>query len=63
MSLREHVKAMHPKLPLRRATKDLEREHGRAHHRLMPNHYHEGVNTGPDQRPRGWRTGEDAVPR
>lgn len=29
----------------------------------MPNHYHAGDNTGPDNRPRGWRTGEDAVTR
>lgn len=35
--------------------------HARKHHRYVTNHYHEGPNTDANNRPPGWRTGEDAV--
>jgi hypothetical protein len=35
--------------------------HARQHHRYWTNHYHEGPNLGPDQRPPGWYTGEGAI--
>ena len=70
--LRAHVRAMHPRMPMRRATADLSREHARQHHRLVCSHTHGPVasedNTGPlagpnttMRRPRGWITGQDAV--
>ena len=49
--LRAHVRAMHPRMPMRRATADLSREHARQHHRLVCSHTHGPVasedNTGP----------------
>jgi hypothetical protein len=59
--LREHVKAMHPRLSLRRKQADLSRDHAEQHYRYSPNHYHAGENLGPSKRPSGWYTGEDAV--
>jgi hypothetical protein len=71
--LRAHVRAMHPRMPMRRANADLAREHAREHHRLACSHTHGPVasadNTGPLvgpgsklRRPAGWYTGRDAVP-
>lgn len=40
----------------------LQKAHARSHHRYAQNHYHAGPNTGPDNRPKGWKTGEAAVP-
>lgn len=37
--------------------------HARQHHRFWTNHYHEGPNTGPGNRPPGWATGADVVDR
>lgn len=37
--------------------------HARQHHRYATNHYHVGPNTGPNDRPLGWYTGADAVPK
>ena len=61
MSLRKHMKELHPNAKLPRSNADLIREHKRQHHQLSPNHIHAGVNLGPDQRPPGWTTGEDVV--
>lgn len=64
--LREHLGRMHGALPasLEHGTlTQLARWHAERHHRYANNHYHEGVNLGPGQRPEGWRTGEGAVPR
>jgi len=63
VSLREHMRERHPHAPMRRADRDLIREHGRQHHRLSPDHYHTGSNTGPDLRPPGWITGNGVVDR
>lgn len=63
MTLRQHVREMHPNMVLRRAHVDLVRDHARMHYRHSPNHYHAGANLGrPEQRPDGWYTGDDAVP-
>lgn len=35
--------------------------HARQHHRFATNHYHEGDQGDPDNRPAGWYTGEGAV--
>lgn len=64
MTLRTHMREMHPLkggrgLPKRNA--DLARLHADMHYRRSLSHYHAGVNLGPDQRPEGWATGEDAV--
>ena len=59
--LRAHIRAMHPWINPRRSLVLLERDHAHEHHRYLPNHYHAGTNLGPDQRPPGWRTGEDAI--
>jgi hypothetical protein len=61
-----HIREMHGgKLPndARWTFKDLGQWHARQHHRYSPNHYHQGANTGPGERPPGWRTGEGAVTR
>lgn len=64
MSIRDHVKAEHPRLKLRRSNRDLAREHGRAHlHSRFLHHYHgeaELKNRGTGHVP-GWTTGEDMV--
>lgn len=59
--LREHMLAMHPHMKIPRPNADLALAHSIQHHRYAPNHYHEGPNAGPDQRPPGWTTGEGAV--
>lgn len=61
-----HLREMHGRLPrgvAHMTYAELQREHGRQHHRLYCNHYHAGPNTGADNRPAGWYTGEDAVVR
>lgn len=42
-------------------TEVLQKLHRHQHHHRWLRHYHAGVNLGPDQRPVGWTTGEDAV--
>lgn len=60
--LRKHVHDMHPHVRMCRSNADLATAHARDHYRLGNiNHYHKGPNLGPDQRPDGWYTGEDAV--
>lgn len=41
--------------------KEMQRWHADQHHRYYQNHHH-GPSRGPDDRPAGWRTGENAVP-
>jgi hypothetical protein len=45
----------------RRSYRVLQSLHSRWHWRYRCNHYHEGMNLGPGERPEGWRTGKDAV--
>lgn len=63
--LAAHMAERHSRveLPNRATFADLQRVHGRQHHRYHCDHYHAGPNTGPSQRPDGWYTGEDAVMR
>ena len=65
-ALLAHIASLHTArggLPRKRMTLvELQRWHGNEHHRLSPNHFHEGVNLGPGSRPPGWKTGEGAVP-
>ena len=65
MSLRKHMREMHHNLRLPRSNADLLKLHRREHHHFATNHIHNPgwPNTGPDNRPPGWTTGEDAVPR
>lgn len=62
--LREHMREMHPRVrPVPSALTAAALAHAREHHRRSPGHYHAGPNLGPDVRPPGWRTGEDAQPK
>jgi hypothetical protein len=57
-----HMKERHPGLVTdRRQLWVVVSEHKNAHYMGWTDHYHEGVNRGPDERPPGWRTGEGAV--
>lgn len=60
-----HVKERHPqiKTPKNVTIAGLKRAHTREHWRLWCNHFHAGVNTGPDNRPEGWKTGLDVIER
>lgn len=63
-ALLAHVADLHGRIPAESWTMDqVARMHAEQHHRYSTNHYHKGVNLGPDARPRGWYTGEDAVLR
>lgn len=44
-------------------TRKLSTWHARQHHRYSTDHYHAGANLGPEDRPPGWATGADAIPR
>jgi hypothetical protein len=67
ISLRDHVKELHPRLTNRRKLSDLAHDHGNDHHRHGPvgtGHVHNDpeagtVGPGANRRPRGWTTGED----
>jgi hypothetical protein len=63
MTLREHMRELHPHAPNRRSNDDLANYHGQLHHQFSgaQDHYHTGPNRGPDERPPGWRTGDDVV--
>lgn len=63
MSLRRHMRELHPTVSRPRSNADLVREHRNQHHRYQLNHSHAGANTGPGDRPVGWTTGEDVVMR
>jgi hypothetical protein len=63
MSLRQHMRELHPNAPLPRSNDDLIREHMRQHWRFRTSHIHAGANLGPGDRPPGWTTGEDVVMR
>lgn len=39
----------------------MQKWHAHLHHRYHTDHYHEGPNTGPGNRPPGWKTGEGVV--
>ena len=41
----------------------LGRWHSDQHHRYVIAHDHAGPNTGPNDRPPGWKTGEGSIPR
>lgn len=58
-----HIRLEHRRQPSARLTlAELQYWHRNEHHRYFCNHYHEGSNTGPGDRPVGWYTGEGAVP-
>lgn len=62
--LREHIAGMHGKfIPARWTLVELQAWHANQHHRYYTNHVHAGVNLGAGDRPPGWRTGEDAIPK
>lgn len=67
-TLFEHITTMHVTQAARSRVQrhqwtftEMSRWHANQHHRLTPNHIHAGPNTGPDDRPIGWYTGQDAV--
>jgi hypothetical protein len=61
--LRSHIVNDHRRIPAKSWTmKQMADWHAHEHWRYHQRHYHAGPNLGPDQRPPGWRTGEDAVP-
>lgn len=64
-ALLAHIDAMHRrKLPRKRMSyQELGQWHAAQHHHYLNNHVHAGVNLGPDNRPAGWRTGADVVPK
>lgn len=60
--LKEHIATSHGKLiPKHWTLKEIQRWHAHEHHQFVTNHVHAGPNRGPDQRPPGWLTGEDAI--
>ena len=60
--LLSHIHNMHRRRPAQGWTMaQMAKWHADQHYRYSPNHYHEGLNLGPDQRPEGWYTGEGAV--
>lgn len=62
MTLRDHMKAYHPKAQPRRSNADLAAEHARQHHRYtFALDHHHGGSRGADDRPPGWYTGADVV--
>lgn len=64
--LLNHIQGMHSRLShvnRKWTMAEMAKVHSNQHHRLSSNHYHEGVNLGPDNRPPGWYTGEGAVRR
>jgi hypothetical protein len=63
--LRSHILADHggKELPRSWTLNQMASWHAGIHHRYRTSHYHEGSNTGPDDRPPGWRTGEDVRSR
>ena len=62
-TLRDHVETMHRRVPPHLSEQELAQWHATQHHRFVTSHFHEGRNSGPGDRPPGWRTGEDAVLR
>jgi hypothetical protein len=62
-TLRQHMIEMHPRTPRPRSNADLITAHRREHHHFLTSHIHAGTNLGPGDRPEGWTTGADAVPR
>lgn len=64
-----HLEEWHPRglrrdhVPTNRSMAWLVTWHMRQHHRYATNHTHAGPNLGPDQRPPGWYTGADPVPK
>lgn len=61
--LETHIFALHKRPPSGMTLKELQAWHAGQHHKFWTDHYHDGVNLGPDQRPSGWKTGEGAVPK
>lgn len=59
--LRRHLRERHGVVKVPRATAAAERLHGIRHHQYTPNHRHAGPNSGPGDRPPGWKTGGDVV--
>jgi hypothetical protein len=59
MTLRQHMRERHPRLPMRRSNRDLHREHARHHLHAAFSHIHVGE---PESRGsshvEGWLTGE-----
>lgn len=62
-TLLAHLRELHPSLyfPKSATFDQLWKIHRNAHHRYSTNHYHEGLNLGPEDRPEGWQTGEGVV--
>lgn len=63
MTLRQHMKALHPRVRLARSNADLIKQHCKEHHQFATSHTHGGTKHGggPNDRPAGWKTGEDVV--
>lgn len=72
MSLRQHVKALHPKIKPARSNADLEKQHAKEHHQYFSGHDHVDpvvgshgnpgkMGSNKSERPRGWKTGEDTI--
>lgn len=62
--LRSHIVNDHHRQPAQSWTMaQMAAWHAEQHHRYRTSHYHAGPNLGAGDRPPGWRTGEDAVPR
>jgi len=58
--LRSHIVSDHHRQPAKSWTmKQLADWHAHTHHQYVWEHYHAGSNTGPNDRPPGWKTGED----
>lgn len=58
MTLREHMRELHPNVKLPRSNADLIKLHKTLHWRYWLSHTH-GATSGPSDRPVGWTTGGD----
>lgn len=62
--LKAHIDAEHKGMPKSHTTfAQMQTWHKRVHHKYYTGHWHEGSNTGADDRPPGWYTGEGSRPR
>lgn len=62
--LRTHIVSVHRRQPAVSWTEQqMAAWHIKEHHQFACSHLHMGANLGPGDRPAGWYTGEDVVPR
>jgi hypothetical protein len=58
----QHIADFHRRPPGGMTYRELGAWHAGQHHRYSTDHHHAGSNTGPMDRPPGWKTGTDMAP-